>query len=214
VTRFARLAADGCPSHAALALALAAEFHDADEDAAETALASLRADMESLRDRPARDQLTGAGELTGARVAARVRPGRLEDLLLDRVLATGTGDPVCWAIICAHGAQEAGIPLGIVADTDEHVLVAHRDLAAPLVVEPLAPTRPIAADRLPAGELSWRCSHQVALMLLDRIIARAQRAGRHGDAIRAAQLRLELPLDEPTIAALRDDADAIAAKLN
>ena len=28
---FARLAAEGCPSHAALALALAAEFHDPDE---------------------------------------------------------------------------------------------------------------------------------------------------------------------------------------
>jgi hypothetical protein len=51
-------------------------------------------------------------------------------------------------------------------------------------------------------------------MLLDRIVARAQRAGRHGDAIRAAQLRLELPLDEATIALLRDDADGVAAKLN
>jgi len=214
VTFFARLAADGCPSHAALALALAAEFHDADEAAAETALASLRADLEPLRDRPAGEQLAGAGALIGARITARVRPGRLEDLLLDRVLVTGTGDPVCWALICAHVATQAGIPLGVVADADEHVLVAHRELEALLVLEPMAPTPPIAADRLPAGDLSWRCSHQVALMLLDRLVARAQRAGRHGDALRAAQLRLELPLDEPTIEALRLDADAIAARLN
>jgi hypothetical protein len=214
VTSFARLAADGCPSHAALALALAAEFHAADEAAAEAVLASLRAGLEPLREASPLEQLAGAGELVGGRIAARVRPGRLEDLLLDRVLVTGAGDPVCWAIICAHAAEQAGIPLGIVADEDEHVLVAHREIEAPYVVEPMAPNRPIAADHLPAGELRWRCSHQVALMLLDRIVARAQRAGRHGDALRAARLRLELPLDEATIALLRHDADGVAAKLN
>lgn len=211
---FARLAADGCPSHAALALALAAEFHDADEEAAETVLASLRAGLEPLREAAPLEQLAGAGELVGARVVARVRPGRLDDLLLDRVLVTGAGDPVCWAVICAHAAEQAGIPLGIVADEEEHVLVAHRAIETPHVIEPMAPNRPISAERLPAGDLTWRCSHQVALLLLDRIVARAQRAGRHGDAIRAAELRLELPLDEATIGSLRDDADGVAAKLN
>lgn len=211
---FARLAAEGCPSYAALALALADEFHGADERAAEAVLTSLSEAMAPLRDATPLEQLAGAGELVGARIAARVRPGRLEDLLLDRVLVTGAGDPVCWAIVCAHAADQAGIRLGIVADEDEHVLVAHRDLEAPYVVEPMAPARPIDAERLPAGDLSWRCSHQVALMLLDRIVARAQRAGRHGDALRAAQLRLELPLDDATIDALRDDADGVAAKLN
>lgn len=211
---FARQAADGCPSYAALALALAAEFHDADAEAAEAVLLSLRAGLEPLREAGPLEQLAGAGELIGARITARIRPGRLDDLLLDRVLVTGTGDPVCWAVICAHAAEQAGIALGIVADEEEHVLVAHRDLEAPFVIEPMAPTRPIDADRLPAGDLSWRCSHQVALMLLDRIVARAQRAGRHGDALRAAQLRLELPLDDATIASLRDDADGVASKLN
>jgi hypothetical protein len=214
VIPFARLAADGCPSHAALALSLAAEFHSPDEAAAEAVLASLRTGLEPLREATPLEQLAGAGELVGAGIDARVRPGRLEDLLLDRVLVTGAGDPVCWAVICAHAADQAGIPLGIVADQDEHVLVAHREIEAPYVIEPMAPNRPIAADRLPAGDLSWRCSHQVALMLLDRIVARAQRAGRHGDAVRAAELRLELPLDEATIALLRDDADGVAAKLN
>lgn len=211
---FARLAADGCPSHAALALSLAAEFHDADEVAAEAVLASLTAALVPLRDAAPLEQLAGAGELVGARIGARVRPGRLEDLLLDRVLVTGAGDPVCWAVICAHAAEQAGIPLGIVADEEDHVLVAHRELEAPYVLEPLAPAVPLAADRLPAGDLRWRCSHQVALTLLDRILARADRAGRHGDALRAAQLRLELPLDDRTIGSLRDDADGIRARMN
>jgi hypothetical protein len=214
VIPFARLAADGCPSHVALALSLAAEFHEADEAGAQTVLAALADALAPLRDASPLEQLAGAGEIVGARVGARVRPGRLEDLLLDRVLVTGAGDPVCWAVICAHAAEQAGIPLGIVADEEEHVLVAHRGLQTPHVIEPLAPSVPIEAERLPAGDLSWRCSHQVALMLLDRILARAQRAGRHGDALRAAQLRLELPLDEHTIDALRDDADGVAARLN
>ncbi len=174
----------------------------------------MRDALAPLREAPPLAQLAGAGELVGARIGARVRPGRLEDLLLDRVLVTGAGDPVCWAIVCAHVAEQAGIPLGIVADEEEHVLVGHRDLEVPYVLEPLAPAAPIEASRLPAGELSWRCSHQVALILLDRILARAERAGRHGDALRAARLRLELPLDERTIDALRDDADGVAAKLN
>lgn len=211
---FARLAADGCPSHAALALALAAEFHPPDERATTIVLGELRDALAPLRDAPALEQLAGAGQLVGGRIGARVRPAHVEDLLLDRVLLTGTGDPVCWAVICAEVAREAGIPLGIVADDEEHVLVAHRELNAPHVLEPMAPRTPIEADRLPAGELRWRCSHQVALILLDRIVARAQRAGRHGDALRAAQLRLELPLDEPTIETLRDDADGVASRLN
>jgi hypothetical protein len=214
VIPFARLAADGCPSHAALALSLAAEFHAADETGAETVLASLGAALAPLREARALEQLAGAGELVGARIGARVRPGRLEDLLLDRVLVTGAGDPICWAVICVHAAEQAGIPLGIVADAEDHVLVAHRELEVPYVLEPLAPAVPLQAEQLPGGDLSWRCSHQVALMLLDRILARAERAGRHGDALRAAQLRLELPLDERTIDTLRDDADGVRARLN
>jgi hypothetical protein len=214
VIPFARLAADGCPSHAALALSLAAEFHAADEAGAETVLATLAAALAPLREARAPAQLAGVGELVGARIGARVRPGRLEDLLLDRVLVTGAGDPICWAVICVHAAEQAGIPLGIVADAEDHVLVAHRELEAPYVLEPLAPAVPLEAERLPGGDLSWRGSHQVALMLLDRILARAERAGRHGDALRAAALRLELPLDERTIETLRDDADGIRARLN
>jgi hypothetical protein len=214
VLPFARMAADGCPSHAALALALAAEFHDADEGAAASVLTALTRELAPLREASPLEQLAGAGELVGARIGARVRPGHIEDLLLDRVLVTGAGDPVCWAIICAQAAEGAGIPLGIVADEEQHVLVAHSDLAAPYVIEPMAPMSVIDARQLPAGDLTWRCSHQVALMLLDRIVVRAQRAGRHGDAVRAAQLRLELPLDDDTIDDLRDDADGVQARLN
>jgi hypothetical protein len=212
--RFAELASAGCPPHGALALALAAEFHQVDLAGAESVLGELTDAIAPMRGAPALEQLAHCGREVGARLAARVRPGALGDLLLDRVLLTGAGDPVCWAIACVHAARHAGIPLGIVADDEDHVLVAHRDLEPPIVLEPSAPSVPIDAARLPAGDLTWRCSHQTALMLLDRIVVRGTRAGRHGDALRAAQLRLELPLEEATLDALREERDALYARLN
>jgi hypothetical protein len=212
--RFAELASACCPPHGTLALALAGEFHRVDVAGAESVLGELSDALHELRGAAAIDQLAHVGREVGARLTARVRPGRLDDLLLDRALLTGAGDPVCWAIACVHAARHAGIPLGIVADDEDHVLVAHRELDAPLVLEPSSPLRPIDAGRLPAGELTWRCSHQTALMLLDRIIARATRAGRHGDALRAAQLRLELPLEEDTLDALRGERDGLSSRLN
>jgi hypothetical protein len=214
VIPFARLLAAGCPPQGGLALALAAEFHAADLEAAEAALGELSDGMAPARGLPAHEQLAHCARETAARLVARVRPGAVEDLLLDRVLAQGVGDPVCWAIACVQAARRAGIPLGIVADEDEHVLVAHRQLETRLVVEPQSPDVPIDAGRLPAGELTWRCAHETALMLLDRIVTRASRTGRMHDALRAAELRLELPLDDATLALLREEREGIAARLN
>jgi hypothetical protein len=212
--QFAELASAGCPPHGTLALALAAEFHQADLAGATSVLRELTDAIAPLRGAPAIEQLAHVGREVGGRLTARLRPGALDDLLLDRVLLTGTGDPVCWAIACVHAARHAGIPLGVVADDEDHVLVAHRDLEAPFVLEPSSPMAPIDAARLPAGDLTWRCSHQTALMLLDRVVVRATRAGRHGDALRAAQLRLELPLEDGTLEALRDERDGLSARLN
>lgn len=211
---FAELASAGCPPHGSLALALAAEFHQADRAGAEGVLGELTDAIAPIRGAAAFEQLAHVGREVGGRLGARIRPGALDDLLLDRVLLTGAGDPVCWAIACVHAARHAGIPLGIVADDEDHVLVAHSELDAPYVLEPSAPLAPIDAARLPAGDLTWRCSHQTALMLLDRLVVRATRAGRHGDALRAAQLRLELPLEDGTLDALRDERDGLSARLN
>jgi hypothetical protein len=214
VTVFARLAALDCPPHADLALALAAELYGVEAVLALSELDALGDGMAAARGRSPAEQLAECGRETAARIAARVRPGEVDDLRLDRVLAQGLGDPVCWAIACVAGAERAGIPLGIVADEDAHVLVAHRELAVRLVVEPQAPDAPIAAARLPAGDLTWRCGHETALMLLDRMVARATRAGRLDDAVRAADLRLALPLDDTTLDRLRAERDRLGARLN
>jgi hypothetical protein len=214
VNRFVELASAGCPPHGTLALALAGEFHRVDGRDAQTVLDELADAIAPLRGAPALEQLAHCGREVGARLGARVRPGVFDELLLDNVLRTGLGDPVCWAIACVHAARHAGIPLGIVADDEDHVLVGHTALEAPMVIEPQAPMHPIDAARLPAGDLTWRCSHETSLMLLDRIVVRAARAGRHGDALRAAQLRLELPLRDDTLNVLRDERDAVAARLN
>ncbi len=215
MTAFADLASTGCPFEGRLALALAAELRAVDLEAADAVLGSIADGFAAARGLPPIEQLAHcAGDLAG-RLTARVRPGAVDDLLLDHVLATGAGDPVCWAIACVEAARRAGIPLGIVADGDEHVLVAHRDIDAPLVVEPQAPARPLLASELPTvGDVTWRCGHESALIALDRLVVRAVRAGRLGDALRAASLRLELPLDDATRDRLRAERDAVARRLN
>ena len=211
---FTRLAAAGSPSPGDLAVALAAEFPPADPDGAQRALAELAGAMRPAAGLPALEQLAHCARVTAACVTAQVRPAAVDELLLDRVLATGAGDPVCWAIACVHGAAQAGIALGIAADVDDHVLVAHQELGLRFVVEPLAPGVPLEADRLPAGELTWRGAHGTALVALDRLLARAVRAGRMHEAVRAADLRLELPLGAATRARLAEERRALAARLN
>lgn len=214
MTAFARLASTGCPSPAALALAMACELHDADIDGAIAGVRRLADGLADLRDASPEEQLEHAGREVGAAIRARVRPASVEDLLVDHALVDGAGDPVCWAMICLSAAGEADIPLGAIADDEGHVLVAHRRLRRPLVVEPLAPDVLLDARELPSGELRWRCSHQLTLMLADRFVARATRTGSHGEALRAARLRLDLPLDDATREALAAECDRIAARMN
>lgn len=215
MTSFAELAAHRCPPHGGLALSLAAELGEVDAVAAEAALDALAATLAVARHGTPREQLGRSGREVAARLRARVRLGTIDDLLLDRALLNAVGDPVCWAIACVEAAGRAGIPLGVVADAEDHVLVAHRGLGPRCVVDPRAPRSVLDAADLPAsGELTWRGPHETALMLLDRVVARAERTGRHGVALRAARLRLELPLDEPVLARLRDEAARIATRLN
>jgi hypothetical protein len=138
----------------------------------------------------------------------------IDHLMLDRVLQTGTGDALCCAIACVEAARRVGLPLGIVADEHDRPFIAHRGLDQPLLLAPAAPDRLIDANLLTADALTWRCSHQLALMLLDEVIARATRSGRHGTALCAGRLRLALPVDEPTLETLTLECAQLAARLN
>ena len=109
------------------------------------------------------------------------------------------------------GGARAGQALGVVAGSDGAFL-AHRELEEPLLVDPAAGA--LRDARTLAEPVAWKCCHQVAARILNRIGARAERVGHVGWALRAAELRLALPFDGPTRERLHHDLRRVRARLN
>jgi Transglutaminase-like superfamily len=208
--RFAECARAACPSYAELALALAGEFAEVDEAAAEARLWRI-ADAVGEAWAPS-DQL----ELVTATVAGAIapepyRPDDDGDFMLDAVLARGHGQPVMLAVIGAEVGARHGIPLGIVSDGRRHLL-AHRQVEAPLVAD-FAVRRLRHPGELGAN-LRWHCAHQVACALLHALRDRALGRGDLLRAARAAELELTLPFERAARRRARADLIALRAQLN
>ena len=209
---FALQASRAEPSHAGLALALAAEFRPPLEDA-DAALDDLARPMLASRfDEPAAQLMT-----CGEALAGRLTPGDLswsgiDDLLLDRVLAGGFGHPLALAVACVEAGRRAGLALGIVAGATG-CFVGHRALTEPLLLDVAGGGSVIDAGGR-TEEVGWQCSHQTAARILGRIGERAERTGNLAWALRAAELRLALPFSRPVLEDLRHALAHLRARLN
>ena len=172
-----------CPAHAELALSLAREL-GCSLEGSDLALAEL---AESLNPGDAYTELEAVRAL-----CATFGPGPA--LLLPDVLRTHSGDPAGVALAVAAAAQRAGLAIDVVAPRNVKgpgpLLLAHPD--ATLVVE--------ASGRMLDGrtlgvDLEWRCAHETAATILDRIAERAERTGDLALAIAARALTLPLEGD-------------------
>ena len=168
-----------CPAHAELALSVASDLGCALDgtDAALGGLASELAPGDPF------DELEAVRALCGTF-------GRGPALLLPDVLRSRAGDPAGVALAVAAAAQRAGLRIDVVGHEDT-LLLAHPD--TPLVVE--------AGGRLLDGralgvDLQWRCAHETAATILDRISGRAERTGDLALATAARALTLTLPLED------------------
>jgi hypothetical protein len=208
---FALLARRGCPTNGCIALSLAAEFARVRGERAEAALDALAAWLGAARCDDPVEQIEAVAELAATHLEAVVLRSAIEDLLLDRVAIDGAGHPLLLAVVCAEAAGRAGLPVGIVAGADG-AFVAHRELAAPLIVDPALGA--VRDARTLSGTVAWQCSHQVAARILNRIGERAERVGHVPWALRAAELRLALPFDAATRERLRADLGRVRARLN
>jgi regulator of sirC expression with transglutaminase-like and TPR domain len=208
---FAVQAGCACPPHAELALALAAEFRDVDVDGADAGLDALAARIGDVGELSPGEQL----DVCAAAVATDLAPAGptwgSEDLFLDVGLQERRGHPAVLAAICVEAGRRAGVPLGIVA-TRGRWLVAHPQLEEDRLVDPRR-GRALRASAL-ASEPTWRCAHQLSLALLDELCTRARTTGDLMRAIRAAELRLALPLDARGLSRQRDELGALRARLN
>ena len=167
--------------HGELALSLARELGN-DIEGAEFALDSLAI---GLRRGGARVELAAVGGLCAGF-------GRGAALLLPDVLRRRAGDPHGIALVAAAAAQRARLKVDVVG-FDDRLLLAHPE--ATLVVDP-ADGRVFDGREL-GVDLEWRCAHETAAIVLDRIAGRAERIGDLSLALSARALIAELPLEEP-----------------
>jgi Transglutaminase-like superfamily len=197
---FSALAASGDPPLDRLLLALAAEFHDVDHDAALDELDELSRPLFGVEARSAR----AAGERIATALAweARLRPvaAGVDGLFFDRVLLYRHGHPALLAAVHIEVARRAGVSLCLLSSAQGWFagLVGEDEV---VLLDP-APEFG-GTERL--LELRQRCPHELAHALLCGLTNRFRLLGSLDAARRAAELRLLLPVGEQLLTRARHE---------
>jgi regulator of sirC expression with transglutaminase-like and TPR domain len=207
-----------------IALALAAEFRQVDAAAALRTLDALGAQLahaivssvtgESPMTPDARTELRACAEvLHGANgfTGDRERYDAPGNSMLDVVLATRRGLPILLSVVYVEVARRAGVGLAGVGLAG-HFVVAHFGADPPLVADPFAGGAPVQIE-VPALVRPWR-SREIAMRMLNNLVGSYQRRGDLNAAIRAAQMRLQLPAPPALRDTLRAELLALQARLN
>jgi len=208
---FETQAAAGAASAADLALALAAEFDEIDECAADEELHALACGLRSAVLEDASAQFEALAATAEDFIAVAPVQSR-DDLRLDRVLERRRGHPAVVAVALSEAAARAGFFAGVVSDGRSFMLAqAGRQSALVLDLGPGAVREPSDREH---GRLTWRCAHQLAFTLLAEVVEVSMRSGDLARALRAAELRLALPLADETRQKVEDELRRLAAQLN
>lgn len=202
----------GCPTHAQLALSLATEFTDVDVDAVDATLDLLATSLSDADAITPYEQLDALADLMRAFTVREPRLG-VADLLVDQVLATCAGHPTTLAAIAVEAAARAGMPMGVIGNGLQH-LVAHRELDDRIALDLMSVHRPPSVVEVADRRLAWRCSHQLCFAMLGELVDRSGRAGDLVTAMRAAELRISLPMTEEAKLRQRQALAGIRARLN
>jgi len=202
-------------SHGALALALSAEFGAVEMADVEGALTGLAERLAPAADREPTAQLACVGSLlAGHLVSTHTRSSTsLDDLRFDRVAINGTGHPIVCALVAVEAARIAGIDLGLVASRAAGY-VGSPAAGAPMLLAPGGGWHTVDARALGDPNLAWHCPHEAAGIVLGMLLARAKRTGLVGVQVRAAELCLELPVDEDEKHRLHLQLAKVRARLN
>lgn len=207
---FAALAAFSEPPLDELALALAAEFRDVDAD---TALAHLDALGEEVRLVPG-DPLDALAVVLGDRHRFAGDTEAYDDpanSMLDIVLQRRTGLPILLSVVYVEVAERAGIELAGVG-LPGHYVVGSFGGRQPVLLDPFAGGARLEVE--PSEHVRPWAAHETALRMLNNLVGSFTRRNDVGRAIRAAEMRLELPLDGQPAAALGAELRALRARLN
>jgi len=215
---FADLAAEPAAGPGELALALAAEFRDVDEPAALERLDALAADV-VVAAADGHNDLDALGEVLGARhgfLGAGDEYDHPDNSMLDLVLERGRGLPIALSVVYVETARRANIALDGVGLPGHYVVGQFPDDGAlPVLLDPFAGgvrleavAPAVAPDVRPWG------AHETALRMLNNLVGSYTRRNDLGRAIRAAELRLELPLERDLADGLATELRGLRARLN
>ncbi len=216
VEPFIALAALPEPPIDALALSLAAEFHDVDEAAAVTLLDELGEEVVQARGGLSgpRAGVDALREVLGVRHGFSGDEQRYDDphnSMLDLVLERRRGLPILLSVLYLATAQRAGIRLCGVG-LPGHYVVGDLTMDPPLLIDPFAGGEPVTPQSR-RDVRAWG-AHETALRILNNLVASFQRRADLMRTIQAAELRLALPLEPSRIETLRIELGALRARLN
>ncbi|HEY5197845.1 MAG TPA: transglutaminase-like domain-containing protein [Solirubrobacteraceae bacterium] len=213
---FAELAASREPRLDALVLAVAGELGDCDADGALEQLGSLGVEIAEAR-RGVEDpqaELDAVVAVLGRRhgfTGNRQDYDDPDNSMLDRVLERRTGLPILLSIVYVEAARRAMVDLGGVG-LPGHYVVGHFGRRPPLLVDPFAGG--VRLEVPGSAEPARWGAHQTVLRVLNNLVGSYRRRSDIARAIRAAELRMALPLGKTQAAALELELRSIRSALN
>jgi regulator of sirC expression with transglutaminase-like and TPR domain len=211
VAPFAELAARDEPPLDELALALAAEFRRVDAQAALSRLDELG---EEVR-RTSGERLHAVASVLGRRHGFAGDREQYDDpanSMLDLVLERRRGLPILLSVVYVEVARRAGIALAGVG-LPGHYVVGRLEPPPPVLLDPFAGGVQVEDVPPPEHVRPWG-AHETVLRMLNNLVASFVRRNDIGRAIRAAEMRLELPLAGQPAEALGAELRALRARLN
>jgi regulator of sirC expression with transglutaminase-like and TPR domain len=216
IAPFVTLAAEPQPPVDELALSLAAEFKEIDEDVVLARLDELGAEVAD--ERAARSGPRAGVEALREVLAVRHgfhgdsrRYDHPDNSMLNVVLERRRGLPILLSVLYLATARRAGIPLSGVG-LPGHYVVGDFVSGPPVLVDPFAGGALVRAEE-PRHVRPWG-AHETVLRMLNNLVGSYGRRADLSRAIQAAELRLALPLEEPKVYALRTELGALRARLN
>ena len=132
--------------------------------------------------------------------------------MLDLVLARRTGLPILLSVVYVEAARRAGIPLAGVG-LPGHFVVGHFGEDPPVLLDPFSRGRIVTAEVRSSDVRPWK-PHETALRMLNNLVGSFRARGDLGSAIRAAELRLALPVDDAGREVLTAELRGLQARLN
>jgi regulator of sirC expression with transglutaminase-like and TPR domain len=219
IAPFAEIAGDPHARLDELALALAGEFRDVDARGAIARLdalgAALSGAVEQTSGTPAavadacRQVLGGPDGFRGD----QVRYDHPDNSMLDLVLTRRRGLPILLSVVYVEVARRAGLEFAGVG-LPGHFVVGHFGVDPPVLLDPFTGGEMVNAGAARETYIRPWGVHEIAMRMLNNLVAAYQRRGDLTMALRAATMRLTLPVAPSLQVTLKAELRAIQAQLN